>query len=272
MGKIEISWTVKFIIKLVLLMVAFAFFIAGMVLMATYVITLPVNYDDALAPGRQMSYNRTDDIYCLFKARSTNGSSSLVTYLFNKKPKQIPVEQKYTFALSNQVFSNSFYVPAVEHAKYRWVINANEEVDILYYVKVPNKKGSYAMWSADDVKQTNGEFVGLDTRPEGHFYIEGSKTLSGSFIVTVTWPDYDVTSTTPTGKCTSYPCELPLEESTNYWMVAVNEDPKNAVDISFILEPDQSVWLPVSLVLMLGVPIVLIVAVIIIQVVFKAVD
>jgi len=62
-----------------------------------------------------------------------------------------------------------------------------------------------------------------------------------------------------------------MVKDRDYWIVAVNEDPKFSYDIQIDALTDPVIWIPVSLALMIACPLACLIVVLVVSFAFKTV-
>jgi len=228
-------------------------FIVGVVLLSLFVVPYQCPNMDVLIPGGQGSCNRTDGDYYKAEITSSNGTSSLTTYVFDKEPKRIYVDEKFVHSIKSSTLRID--MPMVEGAVYKWSISVNKDTDIYFRSPKHGKTSGTIYYKQKNVKSSSGEYTAESSRSDTYFYLSTSSSASGTFTLTVTWPRWDVVSTKPVDTCRGTECKWIFSEQTwgeteNLWIVTVNNGTK-PYEVSMELSNNLAVCLTVSLILMI---------------------
>jgi len=231
----------------------FVFFIVGCVLFSVF--TLPYSCPSArvLRPGGQGSCNRSmNDMYYDAEVTSDNGTSSLVTYVFNKEPKRIFVEEHFDRVLRNEDYA-IIYVPSIPDAVYSFKIDVDDEISVYFRTPKHGKNSGTVYYKQKSVTKAEGTYTARYSNSDAYFLLSGWHEVSGTFSLTVKWPQWDVTSRKPVAKCSSYPCDWkfadnPWSLDTDLWFVTVNEGTKD-YDVRMALYTNPAIWVTVPVLL-----------------------
>jgi len=229
-------------------------FIAGIVLLCVYAVPYQCPNMHVLYPGDQGSCNKTaQDTYYSAEVTLTNGSSSLVTYVFDKEPKRIFVDKNYSFKLENEN-DFRFYIPMVAGSVYKWKINVNDNVDIYFRTPKRGKAMGTIYYKVLAVSNSEGTYAATSSSSSTYFLVSGKNKVSGTFSLSTKWAEWDVTSVTPVDKCTGNQCQWKFSDKSttadkDLWIITVNEGTKDC-DLAMTLKNNEAVWITVPLVMM----------------------
>ena len=150
----------------------------------------------------------------------------VTTYVFNKEPARIFVDQKFERQLEQTSYDH-FYVDMVPNAVYHWQASFDRKVDIKYVGKTKSSD-RHVFYEVEDVTKQSGTYAATEASYTARFELRSSKKASGSFRGVVSWPYWDVTSVKPVAVCKERSCDWvfsddPATDDTNLWFVSVNE-------------------------------------------------
>jgi len=202
----------------------------GFILMLIYLPPYDCEDDYILKPGGQSSCNITKD---WFESGSveveidneTTTGAKLQTFVFNKEPTRIFVNETYKWDLEEDTGrTRYFYLPTIANTRYILSIDANEKVDIVYRYK----SGKYyrVVFEVEDVKKYTCSFTSQRTNRDAYFMIKGSSSMKGKLEVIASWPRWTWEDKDYAFMCESYPCEFDLADpklaDQDLWFVTVN--------------------------------------------------
>ena len=226
-------------------------FVAGVVLLALYGVPQECPNMPVLRPGGQGSCNKTtSDMLYSAEVTTENGSSSLITYVFNQEPKRILVTEHFDFKFKSEK-TLRYYIPLVPYAVYNWELDADTKMDIYFRSPKHGKTRGTIYCSKTGVSQGSGSYSSEKSRSNTYWFLTSSSSATGTFSLTVDWPQWDVNSVKPVDICTGYPCEWVFNNFSwandkDLWIVTVNNGTKeyeltmtvrNKFVLSFSLSP-----------------------------------
>jgi len=249
-----------FMIFVVLFGVACLMLIIGFIFVGVFCI--PDSCEDVLTltPGGQSCCNVSNGDYPSGSVEvelgvDTSNKSKLQTFVFNKQPQRVYVDQVFQFNLEDESGRSRYYdINSVYGTEYKIYVQSNEEIDIRYRYRATRKK-TYTIFYADDVKNYNGSFITDVNSERAFFYVWGPKNMKGKLIITARWPRWTWKPNEYVMSCATYPCEFDLTDPKladhDLWFVTANEGTGNATTQTYA-SYDSGVWVPVVVVLIVG--------------------
>jgi len=213
-----------------------------------------------LTPGGQSCCNITNGDYPSGSVEvdlgvDASSKAKPQTYVFNKQPQRVYVEQVFQFNLEDESGrSRYYYIDSVSGTEFKISLQSNEEVDIRYRYR-KNKRSVYTIFYVDDVKSYSGSFFTDVNSDRAFFYVYGPKTMKGKLQITARWPRWSWKPNEVVMSCANYPCDFDLSDSKladhDLYFVTVNEGTEN-VTTTTTASYDKGVWIPVVVVLIVG--------------------
>jgi len=158
------------------------------------------------------------------------------------------------------------------NAVYSFKIDVDEKISVYFRTPKRGKRSGIIYYKQTSVTHAEGTYVAQDSNPDAYFLLSGWHKVTGTFSLTVKWPQWDVTSQKPVARCSSYPCEWkfadnPWSIDNNLWFVTVNEGVKD-YQVSMALYTNPAIWVTIPVVL-IGLAFICLFAGLVIFVVFK---
>jgi len=213
-----------------------------------------------LHPGAQGSCNRSKDkMYVkaiVFSRNATNATkpNPLITYVFDKEPKRSYLTETYSYKLEGTTYF-SVDMPLVPGAVYTWKINVDVEMDLKFYAGKRSSSTRKTYYSVSDVMRDQGTYVGDSENSGTAFILSSYKKATGTFSITVKWPQWDINSVTPVDTCIGDDCEWKFSNYTwaidkDLWFVTLNNATEDIL-VSMSLKPNFALWITVPILLMI---------------------
>jgi len=237
----------------------FSIVVTGIVLVSIFAPPHDCPNLPVLSPGFQASCCKTtSDIYHSVEVASDSPNSSLITYVFDKEPNRTFFEKNYSSTL-NEDKTKRINMRLISGAVYNWKIDVDVNMDIYFRTPKSGKVRGYVYYKESGVSKAEGSYSAKASNSRTYFLLSSSKPATGTFSLTVDWPQWNITSINPVDECANYPCKWVFsdtnwKEDSNLWIVTVNNGTED-YGVSMVLKNNQAIWITIP-VIMIVLPII----------------